>query len=74
MPAGTRWGPRPFVAERFWARPVVVGLTIHRVFLPHEDPGASLRFYRDTLGFDVREDDGTGPMRRIVVGARIQQA
>lgn len=44
-------------------------LTIHRAFVPYDDPEASLRFYRDTLGFDVREDVGSGPTRRIVLGA-----
>ncbi len=29
-------------------------LTIHASFLPHADPEASLAFYRDTLGFEVR--------------------
>ncbi len=29
-------------------------LTIHASFLPHADPDASLAFYRDTLGFEVR--------------------
>ena len=32
-------------------------LTIHNTFLPHDDPEASLAFYRDTLGFDVYEQD-----------------
>src|SRR4030088_943581 len=31
-------------------------LTIHATFLPHDDPDASLAFYRDTLGFEVRKD------------------
>jgi catechol 2,3-dioxygenase-like lactoylglutathione lyase family enzyme len=29
-------------------------LTIHASFLLHADPDASLAFYRDTLGFEVR--------------------
>jgi catechol 2,3-dioxygenase-like lactoylglutathione lyase family enzyme len=29
-------------------------ITIHSTFLPHDDPAASLAFYRDTLGFEVR--------------------
>ena len=32
----------------------VMDLTIHASFLPHDDPDASLAFYRDTLGFEVR--------------------
>jgi catechol 2,3-dioxygenase-like lactoylglutathione lyase family enzyme len=43
-------------------------LTIHTTFLPHVDPAASLAFYRDTLGFEVRNDVGTGKMRWITVG------
>ncbi|HZA17354.1 MAG TPA: VOC family protein, partial [Pseudonocardiaceae bacterium] len=27
-------------------------ITIHASFLPHDDPDASLAFYRDTLGFE----------------------
>ncbi len=29
-----------------------MNITIHWTFLPHEDPDASLAFYRDTLGFE----------------------
>ncbi|MBD3006839.1 MULTISPECIES: VOC family protein [unclassified Streptomyces] len=43
-------------------------LTIHWTFLPHDDPDASLAFYRDTLGFEVRKDVGDGGMRWITVG------
>jgi catechol 2,3-dioxygenase-like lactoylglutathione lyase family enzyme len=43
-------------------------LTIHTSFLPHDDPDASLAFWRDTLGFEVRNDVGTGKMRWITVG------
>ena len=43
-------------------------ITIHASFLPHTDPDASLAFYRDTLGFDVRNDVGYGGMRWITVG------
>jgi catechol 2,3-dioxygenase-like lactoylglutathione lyase family enzyme len=43
-------------------------LTIHSTFLPHADPEASLAFYRDTLGFEVRNDVGGGTMRWITVG------
>jgi catechol 2,3-dioxygenase-like lactoylglutathione lyase family enzyme len=43
-------------------------LTIHQSFLPHEDPEASLAFWRDTLGFEVRNDVGYGGMRWITVG------
>jgi catechol 2,3-dioxygenase-like lactoylglutathione lyase family enzyme len=43
-------------------------ITIHSSFLPHTDPDASLVFYRDTLGFEVRNDVGYGGMRWITVG------
>jgi len=43
-------------------------ITIHASFLPHDDPEATLAFYRDTLGFEVRSDVGNGPMRWITVG------
>jgi len=43
-------------------------ITIHSTFLPHNDPDASLAFYRDTLGFEVRNDVGYGGMRWITVG------
>jgi catechol 2,3-dioxygenase-like lactoylglutathione lyase family enzyme len=43
-------------------------ITIHWTFLPHTDPEASLAFYRDLLGFEVRSDVGGGPMRWITVG------
>jgi predicted enzyme related to lactoylglutathione lyase len=43
-------------------------LTIHTTFLPHDDPEESLAFYRDVLGFEVRQDVGEGRMRWITVG------
>ncbi|MGH3496024.1 MAG: VOC family protein [Nocardioidaceae bacterium] len=43
-------------------------LTIHTTPLPHDDPDASLAFYRDVLGFEVRTDVGTGKLRWITVG------
>ena len=43
-------------------------LTIHQTFLPHDDPDASLAFYRDTLGFEVRKDVEYGGMHWITVG------
>jgi catechol 2,3-dioxygenase-like lactoylglutathione lyase family enzyme len=47
-------------------------IAIHSTFLPHDDPDASLAFYRDTLGFEVRNDVGYGGMRWITVGAADQ--
>ena len=43
-------------------------ITIHSSFLPHADPEASLAFYRDILGFEVRNDVGYQGMRWITVG------
>jgi catechol 2,3-dioxygenase-like lactoylglutathione lyase family enzyme len=43
-------------------------ITIRTTVLPHDDPDASLAFYRDVLGFEVRTDVGTGSMRWITVG------
>lgn len=43
-------------------------ITIHSSFLPHTDPEASLAFYRDVLGFEVRLDVGYDDMRWITVG------
>jgi hypothetical protein len=44
-----------------------MNITMHYAFLPHNDPDASLAFYRDTLGFEVRNDVGYGGMRWITV-------
>ncbi|MCW2570027.1 MAG: putative lyase [Frankiales bacterium] len=43
-------------------------ITIHTTVLPHSDPDASVAFYRDTLGFEVRDDVGKGTMRWITAG------
>ena len=43
-------------------------ITIQSSFLPHDDPEASLAFYRDILGFEVRLDVGYNGMRWITVG------
>ena len=43
-------------------------ITIHASFFPQDDPDASLAFYRDTLGFEVRGDVGYGGMRWLTVG------
>ena len=44
-------------------------ITIHSVLLPHDDPDASLAFYRDTLGFEVRNDVEYGGLHWITVGS-----
>ncbi|KAB1138673.1 VOC family protein [Micromonospora sp. DT46] len=43
-------------------------ITIHYAFLPHTDADAALTFYRDTLGFEVRNDVGYDGMRWLTVG------
>jgi predicted enzyme related to lactoylglutathione lyase len=43
-------------------------ITIHASFLPHNDPDAAVAFYRDTLGFEVRNDVGYRGMHWITVG------
>ena len=45
-----------------------MNLTIASSFLPHTDPDASLAFYRDLLGFEVRNDVGYNGLRWITVG------
>ncbi len=47
-------------------------LSIHTTPLPHTDPEASLAFWRDALGFEVRSDVGSGTMRWITVGPKDQ--
>ena len=43
-------------------------ITIHASFLPQNDPDAATAFYRDTLGFEVRNDVGYNGMHWITVG------
>ena len=45
-----------------------MNIHISASFLPADDPEASLAFYRDALGFEVRKDVGYGEMRWITVG------
>jgi catechol 2,3-dioxygenase-like lactoylglutathione lyase family enzyme len=45
-----------------------MNVTIHSTMLPQTDPDESLAFYRDTLGFEVRNDVGYQGMRWITVG------
>jgi catechol 2,3-dioxygenase-like lactoylglutathione lyase family enzyme len=51
-----------------------MSITIHQTLLPHDDPDASLAFYRDTLGFEVRDDVEYGGMHWITVGPADQPA
>jgi uncharacterized glyoxalase superfamily protein PhnB len=43
-------------------------ITIHQTYLPQDDPEAALAFYRDVLGFEVRNDVGYNGMRWLTVG------
>ena len=43
-------------------------INIHAAMLPHDDPEASVAFYRDTLGFEVRNDVEYGGLHWITVG------
>ncbi|MER1996706.1 MAG: VOC family protein [Arthrobacter sp.] len=45
-----------------------MNLNIANSFLPQTDPDESLAFYRDALGFEVRNDVGYEGMRWITVG------
>jgi predicted enzyme related to lactoylglutathione lyase len=49
-----------------------MNLIIHNTFLPADDPEKSLTFYRDTLGFEVRNDVAYGTMRWITIGPKEQ--
>jgi catechol 2,3-dioxygenase-like lactoylglutathione lyase family enzyme len=43
-------------------------INIHASFLPQDDPDAALAFYRDTLGFELRNDVGYNGLRWLTVG------
>jgi uncharacterized glyoxalase superfamily protein PhnB len=47
-------------------------ITINASYLPHTDPDESLTFYRDTLGFELRNDVGYAGMRWLTVGPTSQ--
>ncbi|WP_067429958.1 VOC family protein [Nocardioides jensenii] len=49
-----------------------MSLSIQSSFLPHNDPDASIAFYRDVLGFEVRLDVGEGTVRWVTVGPKDQ--
>jgi len=46
----------------------MTNISIHSSMLPHTDPDASLAFYRDTLGFEVRNDVEYAGVHWITVG------
>lgn len=43
-------------------------ITIHTTFLPQDDPEAAKAFYRDALGFEIRQEVGFNEMFWITVG------
>lgn len=45
-----------------------MAITLHTTFLPHDDPEAAKAFYRDLLGFEVRQEVGYNEMHWITVG------
>jgi len=47
---------------------IAMEITIHSSMLPHDDPDATLTFYRDILGFEVRNDVEYNGMHWITVG------
>lgn len=47
-------------------------IRIHTTFLPQDDPEAALGFYRDTLGFELRNDVGYERLRWLTVGPPAQ--
>jgi uncharacterized glyoxalase superfamily protein PhnB len=49
-------------------------ITIHASYLPQDDPDAAMAFYRDTLGFEIRNDVGYNGLRWITVGPADQPA
>jgi catechol 2,3-dioxygenase-like lactoylglutathione lyase family enzyme len=49
-------------------------ISIHSSMLPHDDPEASLAFYRDILGFEVRNDVEYNGLHWITLGPPDQPA
>lgn len=45
-----------------------MNITINASFLPHENADASVSFYREVLGFEIRNDVGYDGMRWVTVG------
>jgi predicted enzyme related to lactoylglutathione lyase len=43
-------------------------INVHATFLPQDDPDTAMAFYRDVLGFEVRNDVGYDGKRWITVG------
>ncbi len=43
-------------------------ISIHTTFLPQDDPEQAIAFYRDTLGFELRNDVGYNGQHWLTVG------
>jgi len=43
-------------------------IRINQAYLPQNDPDAAIAFYRDVLGFEIRNDVGYNGMHWITVG------
>jgi catechol 2,3-dioxygenase-like lactoylglutathione lyase family enzyme len=43
-------------------------IKINSAYLPHDNPDASIDFYRDKLGFEIRGDVGYNGLRWLTVG------
>jgi uncharacterized glyoxalase superfamily protein PhnB len=54
--------------HRAAASVTAMDITIYQAFLPHDDPEAALAFYRDALGFEVRNDVEYQGLHWITVG------
>lgn len=48
------------------------GITILASFLPHTDRDATVGFWQDALGFEVRKDVGYGGMHWLTIGSAAQ--
>ncbi|HEX3736794.1 MAG TPA: VOC family protein [Solirubrobacterales bacterium] len=47
-------------------------IKINSAYLPHDDPDGSIAFYRDKLGWELRQDVGYNGMRWLTFGASDQ--
>jgi catechol 2,3-dioxygenase-like lactoylglutathione lyase family enzyme len=45
-----------------------MNIKINSAYLPHDDPDASIAFYRDKLGFEIQQDVGYNGLRWLTVG------
>ena len=55
-------------ARRVVRNVLAMDITVFSAFLPHTDPDASIAFYQDLLGFEIRKDVGYNGLRWLTVG------